>query len=158
MYVARRWRFATNGDRLTQPVDFGEGSGWMKILVIDDDRLIRHTLTRILCSEGHEVITASDGELGMQVFRTADPEMVITDIFMPGQEGIETIRQMRLERPAAKILAISGRSGTGGFDVLDIARKLGADEVLPKPFGAAELLGCVQRLSTSSRPQDGRAA
>jgi DNA-binding response OmpR family regulator len=118
----------------------------MKILVIDDDDLICCTLARILSTQGHEVATASDGRRGMAAFRRVPPDLVITDIIMPEQEGIETIRQMRRERPQTKIVAISGAAGPDGFDILAMARRLGADDVLAKPFGAAELLGSVQRL------------
>jgi DNA-binding response OmpR family regulator len=118
----------------------------MKILVIDDEYFVRHTLARILRSEGHEVTTAGDGERGMAAFRAGAFDLVITDIIMPRREGIETIRAMRKERPDAKIIAISGDPGVGDYDVLSIARKLGADDVLRKPFDAAELLGRVRRL------------
>ena len=80
----------------------------MKILVIDDDSGMRYTLARVLSIGGHDVVTAEDGDRGMEAFRRLLPELVITDIFMPEQEGIETIRQIRRERPTAKIMAISG--------------------------------------------------
>jgi len=118
----------------------------MKILVIDDDNLMRYTLARLLRSQGYEVVTAADGELGMTVFRSAAPDLVITDILMPEQEGIETIRLMRRERPAAKIIAISGGARLGDFDVLEMAHKLGADDVIRKPFDAGELLTRVRQL------------
>jgi DNA-binding response OmpR family regulator len=118
----------------------------MKILVIDDEYFVRHTLARILRSDGNEVATAADGERGMAAFRDGVPDLVITDIIMPRREGIETIRAMRKERPDAKIIAITGDPGVGDYDVLSIARKLGADDVLRKPFDAAELLGRVRRL------------
>ena len=126
----------------------------MKILVIDDDLLIRCTLARILESCGHEVATAADGLRGMAAFRSAPPDLVITDILMPEQEGIETIRQMRRERPHTKIVAISGGGQPHGFDILTMARRLGADDVIAKPFGAEELLGSVGRLA----PAGGEAA
>src|SRR5258706_12148818 len=116
----------------------------MKILVIDDDDLVQHTLTRILQANGYDVVAAGDGGRGMSLFRGAAPDIVITDIIMPEQEGFETIRQMRRERPHTKIIAISGSVQTGPFDVLALARKLGADEVLRKPFDAAELLSRVR--------------
>src|SRR5688572_20817471 len=105
----------------------------MKILVIDDDNLMRYMLERILRSNGYEVVTAADGARGMAVFRSATPDLVITDILMPEQEGIETIRMMRRERPDAKIMAISGGTQLGDFDILSMAGKLGADDVMNKP-------------------------
>ena len=130
----------------------------MKILVIDDDSGMRYTLARVLSTAGHDVITAEDGDRGMEAFRRLGPELVITDIFMPEQEGIETIRQIRRERPATKIMAISGSIGGDRFDVLEIARLLGADDALQKPFEAAELLSRVQQLQTSPRRDNGLAA
>ena len=130
----------------------------MMILVIDDDYLVRYTLARLLRSEGYEVITAADGERGMSVFRSAVPDLVITDIIMPEQEGIETIRLMRRERPDAKIIAISGGSRLGDLDVLDIASKLGADDIVRKPFDAGDLLSRVRRLTPASGQDGGGAA
>jgi DNA-binding response OmpR family regulator len=118
----------------------------MKILVIDDEYLVRYTLARILRSNGYEVVTAADGERGMAAFRSAAPDVVITDIIMPEQEGFATIRQMRGERPDAKIIAMSGDAQIGSLDLLAIARKLGADDAMRKPFDADELLSRVRQL------------
>ena len=120
----------------------------MKVLIIDDEYLVRYTLARILRCNGYDVATAADGERGMAAFRSGAPDLVITDIIMPRREGIETIHAMRKERPEAKIIAISGDPGTGDYDVLAIARKLGADDTIAKPFDAAELLSRVQRVCT----------
>src|SRR5262249_42885507 len=62
----------------------------MKILVIDDDHMVRYALSKILQRNGYDVITASDGKRGMALLRDELPEVVITDIIMPEQEGIET--------------------------------------------------------------------
>jgi len=130
----------------------------MKILVIDDDYSVRYTLARILRGNGYEVVTAADGEQGMSVFRSDPPDLVITDIIMPNQEGIETIRHMRRERPDARIIAISGGGRFGNLDVLEIARKFGADEVMHKPFDAAELLSRVRKFHPASGEDGGGVA
>jgi DNA-binding response OmpR family regulator len=130
----------------------------MKILLIDDDYSVRYTLARILRGNGYEVVTAADGEQGMKVFRGAVPDLVITDIIMPNREGIETIRLMRRERAGAKIIAISGGGLIGSLDVLEIAQKLGADEVIHKPFDAAELLSRVRKLQIVPGQGDGGVA
>ena len=119
----------------------------MKILVVDDDYLMRHMLELLLCGNGYEVVTAADGARGMTIFRSFAPDLVITDILMPEQEGIETIRLMRHERPDAKIMAISGGAQLRNFDVLPMAAKLGADEVMHKPIDPAELLSRVRSLA-----------
>jgi CheY-like chemotaxis protein len=116
-----------------------------KILVIDDDILVRRTISRILEDAGYEVALAEDGARGVAKFRSDRPDLVITDLIMPDQEGIETIIEMLREDPAARIVAVSGGGRLGSMDFLAVAQKLGASEILRKPFEPAELLGCVAR-------------
>jgi CheY-like chemotaxis protein len=118
----------------------------MKILVIDDDHLVRYALTKILSSTGYAVVTAADGKRGMAVLHAEHPDVVITDIIMPEQEGIDTIIQIRRERPAIKIIAISGGGRIRNIDFLEMAHSLGASAVIAKPFEADELLSCLIRL------------
>jgi DNA-binding response OmpR family regulator len=118
----------------------------MKILVIDDEPAVRYALTRILESNGFEVTTAPDGLRGMVQFRMCRPNLVITDLIMPEQEGMQTIAQMRRADPEVKILAISGGGRLVNVDFLQVARRLGADEVLAKPFDSQDLLFTVRRL------------
>ena len=121
----------------------------MKILVIDDDDLVRYTLRKILCNAGHVVSCAPDGRRGISVLRTEHPEVVITDIFMPEQEGFETIRQIRQDHPGTKMIAISGGFRGGNMDVWRIASALGADDVIAKPFEADDLLRRLDRLQVT---------
>src|SRR5438132_12788677 len=102
----------------------------MKILVIDDDHLVRYALTKILLSAGYEVVTAADGKRGMAVLRAEHPDVVITDIIMPDQEGIDTIIQIRRERPATKIIAIPGGGRIRDLDSLVTAGSVGASELI----------------------------
>ena len=111
-----------------------------KILVIEDNPMVRNTLTRILQTGGYTVVTANDGLQGIDLFKKEDPDLVISDIIMPQQEGIATIRQILAERPEAKIIAISGGGRIGHTDFLLIARQMGAKDVLPKPFDPEDLL------------------
>jgi len=69
-----------------------------------------------------------------------------TDILMPEKEGIETIRDLKRDHPALKIIAISGGGQSGSMDFLDMARALGADEALQKPFRRAQLVDIINRL------------
>ena len=119
----------------------------MKILLVDDDKLVLYTLSRILRSTGDTVLTAANGALGMVLFRRERPDVVITDIVMPEQEGLGTIIQMRREWPEIKIIAISGGLRKGDLDVLRMATALGADEVIAKPFEPQELLARLMRLA-----------
>jgi DNA-binding NtrC family response regulator len=111
-----------------------------KILVIDDDAVVRQTLTAILEDGGYEVMSAEDGRRGMAAFRNERPDLVITDIIMPEQEGIQTIIEMRKSTPDAKIIAISGGGRMANTDFLRIAQTLGAMEAIPKPFDPDVLL------------------
>jgi DNA-binding response OmpR family regulator len=115
-----------------------------KILVIDDDALVRNTILRILKASGFEVILAEDGVKGMAAFRKEMPDLIITDIIMPEQEGIQTIVQMRRERPDTKIIAISGGGRIGNADFLSMARSLGANDIVSKPFTPQKLVSSVR--------------
>jgi DNA-binding response OmpR family regulator len=117
----------------------------MKVLVIDDDHLVRYTLSKILQRNGYDVVTASDGRRAMAVFREEWPDVVITDIIMPEQEGIETILKIRCERPEVKIIAISGGARNRNLNYLNMAEAFGADDVILKPFEAEELLSRLAR-------------
>jgi DNA-binding response OmpR family regulator len=113
------------------------------ILVIDDEAALRRLVARILRAEGHAVREAPNGREGLRLFREARPDLVITDIVMPDQEGIETILELRREEPDFPILAISG-GGEGIY--LRMAAGVGATETLAKPFGADELVAAVEKL------------
>jgi DNA-binding response OmpR family regulator len=116
-----------------------------KILVIDDDRLVRDTLVRVLERKGYQVLAAPDGWHGVEMFRRERPDLVITDIIMPEKEGLETIREIRGECSNAKIIAISGGARLGNMDYLEMAGKLGASEIISKPFDPTELVELVSR-------------
>lgn len=116
-----------------------------KILIIDDDELVRATLKRVLRGSDHEVLTAFDGRHGLAVFAQEPADLVITDIIMPDQEGLETIREIRRQAPDTKIIAISGGSRLGNIDYLEMAQKLGAAEILNKPFDPTALLAGIAR-------------
>jgi len=114
----------------------------IRILVIDDDELVRKTIVMTLRSADYEVAEASDGVLGLKAAAQAPFDLVITDILMPNKEGIETMRELRLQESGLKIIAISGGDRRGG-SFLEMARKLGADKTLSKPFRPQELLADV---------------
>jgi len=116
-----------------------------KILIIDDNTAVRSTMARILELAGYETITAGDGNEGIIRMRQENPDLIITDIIMPEKEGIETIRQILNERPSAKIMAVSGGGRHANMDFLDAARKLGAIDVLEKPFEPDDLVNRVSR-------------
>ena len=116
------------------------------ILVIDDDAAILQMLRRALEHDRHTVQEAQDGSAGMQLYREQAFDLVITDLYMPEQDGIETIQQLRDMDPACRILAISGDVARGSGSALRDARMLGADAVLAKPFTVTALLHIVRDL------------
>jgi len=116
-----------------------------KILIIEDNQIVRNTVMRILQSAGYTVVTANDGVQGFDMFRKERPDLVVSDIIMPQQEGIATIRQILTERPGTKIIAISGGGRIGNTDFLQIARKMGAVDALQKPFDPDDLLGRINK-------------
>lgn len=105
-----------------------------KVLVIDDDMLLRRMLCLVLKSRGYVTIDADNGALGMQMFRTEKPDLVITDILMPDQEGFETIKEIRNADANIPIIAMSGGGDVQGLSFLTMAKKLGASRTISKPF------------------------
>jgi DNA-binding response OmpR family regulator len=118
-----------------------------RLLVIDDDNLVRAALTDMLQTAGFEVVTASNGRLGLELLQTTPVDAIITDILMPEQEGLETIREARQRFPDIRILAISGGGAGGGeTQLLRFAESFGADQTLPKPFTGSQLVAAVRAL------------
>jgi DNA-binding response OmpR family regulator len=111
-----------------------------KVLVIEDDAALGGAIARALSHSGHQASVARNGNDGLELFLREQPSVVITDILMPEREGLETIRAIRNLNPDTKIIAISGASRTLYGDYLVMAAKLGACEIMAKPFGARELL------------------
>src|SRR5690349_15882016 len=120
-----------------------------RILLIDDDDLLRTALRLTLAHFGHTVIEARDGKEGMRLFPTAAADLVITDIVMPEKEGLEVLMELRKQRPPVKIIAISGGGRVSPDDYLNTARQMGAARVLAKPFTNEELLATVDALLTA---------
>jgi CheY-like chemotaxis protein len=124
-----------------------------RVLVIDDDPTIRLLVTGILESAGHTIVAAKDGRAGLTIFAKETFDLVVTDIIMPEQEGIETIGAIRRVSRTVPILAISGSATVGGAgDYLRAAAALGANATLQKPFAPDELGAAVERLLLDSLP------
>jgi CheY-like chemotaxis protein len=115
----------------------------MHILVIEDHDPMAKTIMAILQADGHTVVRAENGRYGMARFEAEAFDLIITDILMPDQEGIETIRAMVKRKPDVRIIAVSGSGQDGGFDYLNMARAFGAMATLQKPFQPADLLQLV---------------
>ncbi len=116
-----------------------------RILVVDDEDLVRMTLRQMLEADGHEVLEAANGRDGVALQLESPVDLVLTDIIMPDQEGIETIVQLRRKSPQLKIIAISGGGRMKNMDFLKIAMNVGADATLTKPFSTRDLTDAVNR-------------
>src|SRR5262245_59043841 len=122
------------------------------VLVIDDDAPIRTAIRVVLEREGYAVTEAANGREAIDRVRQQKPHLILCDIFMPRQDGFDTIRELRCELPRVPIVAISGGGSVAGTDALRMARRLGAAEVLHKPLHHAGLLGAIQRFLPPDAP------
>ena len=122
-----------------------------RILVLDDEDLIRQTVRTILELDGYTVIEADNGARVQQMLKDTRVDLLLTDILMPGGDGVETIREIRRHDRDLKIIAMSGSGATSLY--LNAALKLGADAVLEKPFRPNDLRELVARVMAEPRPE-----
>ncbi len=117
------------------------------VLVIEDEEDIRQMICDILEDEGYDTRQAANGVEGMKVLeRSPEIGIIITDLIMPEKEGIETIAEIRKDFPGIRILAISGGGICMPENYLNLARALGANATLSKPFGRKELLNALENI------------
>jgi DNA-binding response OmpR family regulator len=114
-----------------------------RVLIADDDDAVRGFLRAVLEDAGYQVAEASDGRQAERDALEAGIDLLIIDLVMPNQEGIETISDLRRRRPSLPILAISGAGDVATY--LNVAKLLGAEECLAKPISPATLLSAVRR-------------
>ena len=128
-----------------------------KIIIIDDEEDIRIVLKEIFVREGFEVEVASNGQEGLNLLRENGADLVITDIIMPGSDGVETAYDIRMEFPGTKIIVMSGGGNIAPLDYepgaikttayLASAAAVGADLTLTKPFDREKLVEAVRELT-----------
>ncbi len=116
------------------------------ILIIDDESSIRKLIHIMLEQNGYKVDEAADGAAGIKKIKIDPPDLIITDLIMPGKEGIETIMELRRDYPDLKIIAMSGGGVIGPQKYLKIAKSVGAHRTFKKPFKMGELLEAVEAL------------
>jgi CheY-like chemotaxis protein len=124
------------------------------ILIIDDEPGVLGILRKILESAGHSVTEAPDGEVALRHYEGKPADLVITDIFMPGMDGIELLVHIRKTFPDARVLAMSGGGLLSRDQALSDASLLGADEILQKPFSKDEVLEAVNRTLASGGEEE----
>jgi DNA-binding response OmpR family regulator len=113
------------------------------ILIIEDTDPVRSMLRAALEMAGYDVIEARHGRVGIRSFRQRPTDLVITDIYMPECDGLEVIQELRHSSPTVRIVAMTGYCGE--MNLLEVAKKLGAMDILRKPFTIESLLWTVSR-------------
>jgi DNA-binding NtrC family response regulator len=124
------------------------------ILLIDDDDALRTVLARALTQAGYEVVEANEGRSAVEHLRRRPVDVVVTDLIMPGQEGIETIMQLRRDHPTLPVIAMSGGMANSPH-YLELARRLGAGRTLQKPFLVEDIVQALRSVlpPSSSVPE-----
>jgi CheY-like chemotaxis protein len=122
------------------------------ILIIDDHEPVRLMISEALRRAGHTVSEASNGRAGLALYHARRHDLIITDIVMPGMDGLELIARLRRSAPRPRIIAISGGSSFSDPLYLPTAQKLGVQRTLAKPLTADELLRAVSAVLAESAP------
>jgi CheY-like chemotaxis protein len=121
----------------------------VRILVVDDNTSMREAVCEMLQQAGYETISVENGRFATQIHRNDPIDIIVTDLFMPETDGLEIIYQFRHEYPDVKIIAVSGGGSRGQVELLTVAKKMGAQRTLMKPFSWEDLLAAVQELLPS---------
>lgn len=124
----------------------------LRILLIEDDGPIRELLTRMLVAAGHQVVPAANGAQGLRLWHEQGADLVLTDIQMPGMNGIEVMLELRASAPRLPIIAVSGGARARDVDMLGRAGLLGGVCLLQKPFTSAALRAAIAEAMGQAHP------
>lgn len=122
-----------------------------KILLVEDDDLVRDMLTQVLQRASHDVTTAANGEEATDYLQHAEPDIMITDIIMPKKSGITLISEVKNRHPNLEIIAISGGGRLDPTGYLDLSETLGASVSFEKPIDNTALLMAIDLLLHGKR-------
>jgi DNA-binding response OmpR family regulator len=119
-----------------------------RVLVVDDEPMVREVLSRYLERDGFEVEVAGDGEAALAAFAARAPDLVLLDLMLPRLDGFEVFRKMRASRPASPVIMLTARG-----DVTDriVGLEIGADDYVAKPFSAKEVVARVRTVLRRAR-------
>src|SRR5688572_13582375 len=118
-----------------------------RVLVVDDESGMNEYIAEILGKAGFEVLAEVDGEAGLKAFHSHEPQVLILDIFMPKKDGLEVLIELRQQKFNVPVLVISGKQHLLSDSSMGLAKQLGADAVLSKPFTPEELVTHVSLLA-----------
>ncbi|WNJ99902.1 response regulator [Thalassospiraceae bacterium LMO-JJ14] len=116
-----------------------------KILVVDDEELIRDILRQILQQDGHEVIEAGDGDTAIKTARDVRPDLIVLDMVMPKMTGLEIAPVLR-SHPGTKNIPIIALTGSRSPETTEDIHNAGCDRYIAKPINAEQILGAVAKL------------
>lgn len=129
-----------------------------RVLILEDSADLRRALQATLEMEGFEVAAASSGADALRLMARAPADVILTDLFMPDKDGLETIVEMRARYPDTAIVAMSGWQSCRGVDYLKVARDIGAAHSVRKPFDLTEVVRIVRRLVSGAGESSGTAS
>lgn len=123
------------------------------IMIVEDDTEVREMLVKAFSRNRFQIIEASDGKEALSKFKPSIVNIVITDILMPEEDGLKVIIKLKEIKPELKIIAISGGGKVGPANYLNIAKKLGADEIYIKPFSLKAMMSRIEELLSLQQSQ-----
>jgi CheY-like chemotaxis protein len=139
-----RWRAGPGIPRL------GEALVRAHILLVEDDAALRRVLQIRLTRAGYAVLEARDGREAMRLWQAQGADLVITDLYMPDKDGLEVIKEVRVQSPSTPIIAITDPRPKGRMDLRESAELMGAVRTLSKPFSLDTMLAAVEAALTAS--------
>ncbi len=123
----------------------------VKILVVDDNRVVREATRLVLEGAGYQILDAVSGLRIEEAIDDHKPELVLTDMLMPDRDGVETVLALRRRYPTLRIIAMSGGGPRGDLD-LGVAHKLGVSATLAKPYEPEALVALVAQVLAGPPP------